>query len=104
MVLATAARCAENVESTKSAKEQEALTSDKKTEKRGLHESYGDFGGGGGYGGGGGGGYGGGFEGGDSGGAEDHHHEHVKTVTVVKKIPVPYEVHKKVPYLVCIFY
>lgn len=79
----------------------------------GGHESYahadfghggggGDFGGfGGGHGGGdigghgdfggfqGGGGYGGGFEGhGHDYGASEHHHEHVKHITVEKKIPV----------------
>lgn len=29
-----------------------------------------------------------------------HHHEHIKTVTIEKKIPVPYEVIKKIPVTV----
>lgn len=31
-------------------------------------------------------------------GASDHHHEHIKTVTIEKKVPVPYTVHKHIPY------
>lgn len=35
------------------------------------------------------------------GGSEHHeHHEHIKTITIEKKIPVPYTVHKHVPYTV----
>lgn len=69
-----------------------------KTEKRGLHGSFGghEWSSGGG-GGGGGGGYEGGHGGEDHG---HHHHEHIKTVTIEKKYPVPYEVIKKVPYTV----
>lgn len=29
-----------------------------------------------------------------------HHHEHIKTVTIEKKVPVPYTVTKHVPYTV----
>lgn len=53
-------------------------------EKRGLHGSFG------------------GSEwshGGDDHG-HHHHHEHIKTITIEKKYPVPYEVIKKVPYTV----
>uniref|UniRef100_A0A1B0F9D1 Uncharacterized protein n=1 Tax=Glossina morsitans morsitans TaxID=37546 RepID=A0A1B0F9D1_GLOMM len=46
----------------------------KQVEKRGLH-SFGDYGHGG-------------------------HHEHIKTVTIEKKVPVPYTVTKHVPYTV----
>lgn len=66
-------------------------------EKRGLHGSFGGHewsgysGGDGGHS-----SYGGGGGGGDGG----HHHEHVKTVTIEKKYPVPYEVIKKIPYTV----
>lgn len=77
-------------------------------EKRGLHGSFGGSewsgssysGGGGSSYGGGGSSYGGG--GSSYGGGEDHghHHEHIKTVTIEKKYPVPYEVIKKVPYTV----
>ena len=59
-------------------------------EKRGLHGSFGghdDWSG-----------YGGGDEGHGQGGG--HHHEHIKTITIEKKYPVPYEVIKKVPYTV----
>lgn len=56
-----------------------------------------DFGHGGyGHGGYGHGGYGHGFEGHDFG-ASEHHHEHVKHITVEKKIPVPYTITKHVP-------
>lgn len=35
------------------------------------------------------------------GGSEHHeHHQHIKTITIEKKIPVPYTVHKHVPYTV----
>lgn len=35
------------------------------------------------------------------GGSEHHeHHQHTKTITIEKKIPVPYTVHKHVPYTV----
>lgn len=57
-------------------------------EKRGLHGSFGghsDWSGSSSYG------------GGDDHG---HHHEHIKTVTIEKKYPVPYEVVKKIPYTV----
>lgn len=70
----------------------------------GGHESYAhqDFGHGGGiadFGGHGGwqGGWQGGFEGGHDFGASEHHHEHVKHVTIEKKIPVPYTITKHVP-------
>lgn len=55
--------------------------------KRGLHGSFG----------------GSDWSGSSHGGEEDHghhHHEHIKTVTIEKKYPVPYEVIKKVPYTV----
>lgn len=43
-------------------------------EKRGLHDSIGDW---------------------SFGGHDDHHHhEHVKTITIEKKVPVPYHVTK----------
>lgn len=53
-------------------------------EKRGLHGSFG------------------GHEDWSSGSHDDHHHhhEHVKTITIEKKYPVPYEVVKKIPYTV----
>jgi hypothetical protein len=52
-------------------------------EKRGLHHSFG----------------GSDWSSHDAG--HDHgHHEHIKTVTIEKKYPVPYEVVKKVPYTV----
>jgi hypothetical protein len=52
-------------------------------EKRGLHGSFG------------------GSEWSSYGGGDHgHHHEHIKTVTIEKKYPVPYEVIKKVPYTV----
>jgi hypothetical protein len=55
-------------------------------EKRGLHGSFG------------------GHEWSSGGSSyDDHghgHHEHVKTITIEKKVPVPYEVIKKVPYTV----
>lgn len=38
----------------------------------------------------------GGFEGHDFG-ASEHHHEHVKHITIEKKIPVPYTITKHVP-------
>lgn len=65
----------------------EGQGSEKKTEKRGLYGSYGDFGSSGG------GSYGGGWE-------SHGHDEHVKTVTIEKKVPVPVEVIKKIPYYV----
>lgn len=54
-------------------------------EKRGLHSSFGGH-----------------DWSGSSGGHDDHghHHEHIKTVTIEKKYPVPYEVIKKIPYTV----
>lgn len=73
-------------------------------EKRGLHSSFGGHewsgysGGDGGHS-----SYGGGDSGHSSyGGGSDHghHHEHIKTVTIEKKYPVPYEVIKKIPYTV----
>lgn len=74
-------------------------------EKRGLHGSFGGsewsgYSGGSSHGGGGGGGSS--YGGSSYGGGEDHghHHEHIKTVTIEKKYPVPYEVIKKVPYTV----
>lgn len=79
--------------------------------KRGLHASLGDYASFGGghesyaYGGGDFGGHGGwdfgghGFENHDFG-ASEHHHEHVKHITVEKKIPVPYTITKHVPYTV----
>lgn len=48
----------------------------------GGHSSYDDHGHGGGGGGGG------------------HHHEHIKTITIEKKVPYPVEVVKKIPYTV----
>ncbi|KAI4473103.1 hypothetical protein M0802_016312, partial [Mischocyttarus mexicanus] len=95
--LVVSAKCIEEKKVSGESKESEssedsaATGAEKKTEKRGLVHSYGDFGGGGGGG-------GGGSDGG--GGGSYDHHEHVKTVTVVKKVPVPYEVTKHVPYLV----
>lgn len=69
-------------------------------EKRGLHGSFGgsEWSGSSSYGG----GSSHGDGGGSSYGGEDHghHHEHIKTVTIEKKYPVPYEVIKKVPYTV----
>lgn len=79
--------------------------------KRGLHSSLGDFASfGGGHGGyayggdyGGGYAYGGSFDGYHGGygnhdvGASEHHHEHVKHITIEKKIPVPYTITKHVP-------
>lgn len=71
----------------------------------GGHESYGhtdfghgghDFGGHFDFGQGHGHGHFGGFEGHDFG-ASEHHHEHVKHITVEKKIPVPYTITKHVP-------
>lgn len=53
-------------------------------EKRGLHGSFGGHD----------------WSGGSSGGDHGHHHEHIKTVTIEKKYPVPYEVIKKIPYTV----
>lgn len=53
-------------------------------EKRGLHGSFGGHSDWSSYG----------------GGDHGHHHEHIKTVTIEKKYPVPYEVIKKVPYTV----
>lgn len=67
----------------------------------GGHESYGhhDFGHGGDFGGHGGwqSGWQGGFDGHHDFGASEHHHEHVKHVTIEKKIPVPYTITKHVP-------
>jgi len=55
-------------------------------EKRGLHGSFGghDWSGSSSYG----------------GGSDHGHHEHIKTITIEKKYPVPYEVVKKIPYSV----
>lgn len=53
-------------------------------EKRGLHSSFGGHD----------------WSGSSGGGDHGHHHEHIKTVTIEKKYPVPYEVIKKIPYTV----
>lgn len=45
------------------------------------------------------GGHHGGFEAHDYG-ASEHHHEHVKHITIEKKVPVPYTVTKHIPYTV----
>lgn len=65
--------------------------------QRGVYESLGDYGHGhfGGSD-----DFGGHDFGGHDFGASEHHHEHVKTVTVEKKIPTPYYVHKHIPYTV----
>lgn len=96
MALLVAAASGEDVKKDTEKVQEES----QKTEKRGLH---GSFGGGGGHewsSGGGGGGHE--WSSGGGGGGEDHghHHEHIKTVTIEKKYPVPYEVIKKVPYTV----
>jgi len=81
-----------------------AAKESQKNEKRGIFHSIGNYGGGfgsfgGGHSGGGGGGdFGGSYGGGDFGGHS--HHEHIKTITIEKKVPVPYTVHKHVPYTV----
>lgn len=51
--------------------------SEKNVEKRGLSDHYGDW-----------------------GHSSHDHHEHIKTITIEKKYPVPYEVIKKIPYTV----
>lgn len=92
MALVTADAAKDKKESKVETKEIEQSES-QKTEKRGLHHSIGDFGGHdfGGH----------DFGGHDFGGGDDHHHhEHVKTITIEKKVPVPYTVHKHVPYTV----
>lgn len=107
-------------ETPKKEKADELQQESQKTEKRGL-SSFGSYGGssewspsfgGGHYGGAssyssgsshGGSSYGGGHGGSSYGGGDDHHHhhhEHIKTVTIEKKVPVPYEVVKKIPYTV----
>lgn len=82
-----ATACCEDVKKESEQVQEES----QKTEKRGLHGSFGghEWSSGGG--------------GGGGGGGEDHghhHHEHIKTITIEKKYPVPYEVIKKVPYTV----
>nr|ADD51168.1 CG30101-PA-like protein [Apis mellifera] len=90
VALATQVSCTEKskaAEESVSPKDSVSESTERKTEKRGLHGSFGDLGGGGGD--------------GDLGGGGGYdHHEEVKAVTVVKKVPVPYEVTKHVPYLV----
>lgn len=83
------------VEAEKSV-EPEAADS-KKQEKRGLYEFGGHDFSDGGFG-----GYGGHDFGGQLsyGGDHGHHAHHEKTVTIVKNVPVPYEVVKHVPYAV----
>lgn len=60
--------------------------------QRGVYDSLGDYG------------HQSQFGGGDEYDSHDwagsHHHEHVKTVTIEKKIPTPYYVHKHIPYTV----
>lgn len=71
-----------------------------KNQKRGIFGSIGDYGhdfGGHSYGGH---SFGGHDFGGHDFGASEHHHEHIKTITIEKKIPVPYTVTKHVPYTV----
>lgn len=79
-------------------KKKEVEQENKKQDKRGIFEFGGGFGGGHDFGGGGGEYGGGGIELGGGGGGEVH--EHVKTIVVEKKIPVPYTVEKHVPYTV----
>lgn len=62
--------------------------------KRGVFESLGDYGAVGHHEE----SFGGHDFGGHDFGASEHHHEHVKHVTIEKKIPVPYTVTKHVPY------
>lgn len=80
-VLIAAASCEEEV---KKVDKIDAVKEDEKTiEKRGLSHDFGDW---------------------HSSGHDDHHHhhhhEHIKTITIEKKVPVPYEVVKKIPYTV----
>lgn len=97
---------ADKKESKVEQKEVEDSKSEQKRNQRGVYGSLGDYGhssyGGGHSSYGGHGGYGGGHEdfGGHDFGASDHHHHHVKTVTIEKKVPVPYTVHKHIPYTV----
>lgn len=72
-------------------KEVEDSTSGQKRNQRGVYGSLGDYGHSS---------YGHDDYGGHDFGASDHHHEHIKTVTIEKKVPVPYTVHKHIPYTV----
>lgn len=98
-----AAAAAEGKQEVKRVDDQEATDATSKT-KRGLHHSLGDYGWhpSSGH-------HFGGYEHNPHGdhhfGGSDHHehhehHEHVKTITIEKKIPVPYHVTKHIPYTV----
>jgi hypothetical protein len=78
-LLIAAASC----EEVKNEQPKEAVKDEKNIEKRGLSD-FGDWGSSS---------YGGHHE-------SHGHHEHIKTVTIEKKVPVPYEVIKKIPYTV----
>lgn len=77
---------ADDKQATKKVDDQ--LTDETVKTKRGLHHSFGNWG----------------WQPSHDhhfGGSEHHeHHEHIKTITIEKKIPVPYTVHKHVPYTV----
>uniref|UniRef100_A0A182ISA9 Uncharacterized protein n=1 Tax=Anopheles atroparvus TaxID=41427 RepID=A0A182ISA9_ANOAO len=73
--------CEGTAQDTKAEETQVEAKESQNVEKRGLHSSFGDFGH-------------------DFGGHDEHHHEHIKTVTIEKKVPVPYTVEKHVPYTV----
>lgn len=88
----------------KTAVEDQQTNESSKNQKRGIFHSIGDYGhdfGGHGHSfGGHGQSFGGHDFGGHDFGASEHHHEHVKTITIEKKVPVPYTVTKHIPYTV----